>query len=509
MPRALPLYAAALSTCSALVLLAGCSPTKANTDTASASSNAPDSSAAAKPAGRIVSLTTSSAEARDLYLKGRTLAEQLRFQDGRKLFEQAAAADPAFAMAHYQLAVTSATAKDLFAHLKEAVALSDKATDGERLTIRILEANANAKPKEALELTEQLVANYPDDVRAHFLLGTADFGRQDWDRAIGELQKCTTLDPSFSGAWNLLGYAYRAVEKYDDAEQAFKKYIDLIPNDPNPYDSYAELLMKTGRFDESIAQYGKALSIDPHFGNSHIGIATNLMLQGKHDEGAAEAQKLYDAARDDGDRRFALFARAVIYVDGGRTKAALAEAQREYDLDASRGDSANMAGDAVLIGNIQLNAGNTKAAAEQFKHSIEIIRKSSLSTDVKEDAELGVHYNDGRVALARGDLATAKKESAVYTSGAAERNNTFRIKQAHQLAGSIALAEKQFDSAIGELDQGNRQDPQVLYLMAVAYQGKGDLPKARDLAQRAAKANILPLVSYAFVRTKAAKLAGA
>src|SRR5690348_3234883 len=210
MPRALPLYAAALATCSALVLLTGCSPTKANTDTASAPTNAPDSSATAKPGARIVSLTTSSAEARDLYLKGRTLAEQLRFQDGRKLFEQAAAADPTFAMAHYQLAVTSATAKDFFAHLKEAVALSDKATDGERLMIRILEANGNAKPKEGLELTEQLVAKYPDDVRAHFLLGTADFGRQDWDRAIGEFQKCTTLDPTFSGAYNLLGYAYRA-----------------------------------------------------------------------------------------------------------------------------------------------------------------------------------------------------------------------------------------------------------------------------------------------------------
>ena len=39
----------------------------------------------------------------------------------------------------------------------------------------------------------------------------------------------------------------------------FSGYIKLIPNDPNPYDSYAELLMKTGRFEESIAQYERAL----------------------------------------------------------------------------------------------------------------------------------------------------------------------------------------------------------------------------------------------------------
>ena len=508
MPRALSLCAATLSVWGALVILTGCSPTKSNPETANASTASSAGGETAPPSG-IVSLTTSSAEARDLYLKGRTLAEQLRAQDGRKLFEQAAAADPTFAMAHYQLAATSATAKDFFSHLKEAVALADKASEGERLMIRILEANGNARPKEGLDLTEELVAKYPGDERAHFLLGTAYFGRQEFDRAITEYQKCTTLNPSFSNAYNLLGYSYRAVEKYDDAEQAFKKYIELIPNDPNPYDSYAELLMKRGRFDESIAQYQKALSIDPHFGNSRIGIASNLMLQGKHDAAAAEAQKLYDAARDDGDRRFALFARTVIYVDGGRTKAALAEAQKEYDLDAGRGDSANMSADALLIGNILLDAGRPAAAAERFRHSLDILEQSSLSSDVKEDAKLAAHYNDGRVALAKGDLATAKSESAAYIGGAEERHNTFRIRQAHELAGMIALAERGFDAAISELGQANQQDPQVLFLTAQAYRGKGDAAKAKDLAGRAAKANVLPLVTYAFVRSRASKLEAA
>lgn len=510
MPRALPFYAATLSAWAALVLLTGCSPTKSNPESASASTAASAAGAGqtAPPSG-IVSLTTSSPEARDLYLKGRTLAEQLRAQDGRKLFEQAVAADPAFAMAHYQLAATSATAKDFFSHLKEAVALSDKASEGERLMIRILEANGNARPKEGLDLTEQLVARYPDDERAHFLLGTAYFGRQEFDRAITEYQKSIALNPSFSNAYNLLGYSYRALEKYDDAEQAFKKYIELIPNDPNPYDSYAELLMKTGRFDESIAQYRKALSIDPHFGNSHIGIASNLMFQGKHDAAAEEAQKLYDAARDDGDRRFALFARTVIYVDGGRTKAALVEARKEYDLDAERGDSANMSADALLIGNILLDAGRPATAAEHFQHALDVLQQSSLSSDVKEDAKLAAHYNDGRVALAKSNLATAKSESAAYTSGAEERHNTFRIRQAHELAGMIALTEKRFDAAIAELGQANQQDPQVLFLTAQAYRGKGDAAKAKELAGRAAKANVLPLVTYAFVRTKAGKMGGA
>ncbi|MDQ3224723.1 MAG: tetratricopeptide repeat protein [Gemmatimonadota bacterium] len=68
-----------------------------------------------------------------------------------------------------------------------------------------------------------------------------------------EYRKSVELAPDFAPAYNLLGYALRATADYAEAEKAFKKYIELIPEDPNPYDSYAELLMKMGRFDESIA----------------------------------------------------------------------------------------------------------------------------------------------------------------------------------------------------------------------------------------------------------------
>ena len=69
-----------------------------------------------------IPISSASDEARQLYLAGpRARRRQLRAHDGRQLYEQAAAKDPTFAMAHYQLAANSATAKDFFAHLKEAV----------------------------------------------------------------------------------------------------------------------------------------------------------------------------------------------------------------------------------------------------------------------------------------------------------------------------------------------------------------------------------------------------
>jgi hypothetical protein len=70
----------------------------------------------------------------------------------------------------------------------------------------------------------------------------------------------------------------------------------------------------------------------------------------------------------------------------------------------------------------------------------------------------------------------------------------------------IALQERNFDQAAGELAQADQQDPYVLYLTAVAYQAKGDSTKAKDLAAKSANMNTLPTLNYAFIRAKAKQM---
>lgn len=60
-----------------------------------------------KPAADKVPITTSSEQARKLYLQGRDLAEKLRATDARKFYEQAVAADSNFALGYLGLANTS------------------------------------------------------------------------------------------------------------------------------------------------------------------------------------------------------------------------------------------------------------------------------------------------------------------------------------------------------------------------------------------------------------------
>ncbi|HEY0763448.1 MAG TPA: tetratricopeptide repeat protein [Pyrinomonadaceae bacterium] len=452
-----------------------------------------------------IAITTSSEEARKEFLAGRDLSEKLRITDSIAHFDKAITLDPNFALAELNRANVSPTAKEFFDHLKKAVALADKASDGERMLIQANDAAANANPTQQKEILEKLVAAYPNDERAHFTLGGYYFGQQDFAQAITHYKRATEIAPDYSTAFNILGYAYRQNGAYGDAENAFKKYIELIPNDPNPYDSYAELLLKMGRFDEAITQYNKALSVDQNFVNSHFGIAAALTYEGKAADAQAELQKMTDKARTDGERRTALFGQTVVAVDNGKFDQALAEVAKQYALGEKVNDAAAMTGDLQLKGNILLEMGKADDAKKAYEQALKTTADSGLSQAVKDNTALFHHYNLARVAIAKKDLATAKTETDTFRKGTEAAKNANQLKQAHELAGRIALEEKNYDNAIAELGQANQQNPQVLYLLGQAYQGKGDAVNAKASFTKAAKFNSLPAVNYAFVRTKAEK----
>jgi len=452
-----------------------------------------------------IPVTTSSEEARKEFLAGRDLSEKLRITDSIAHFDKAISLDPNFALAELLRANVSPTTKEFFDHLKKAVALSDKASDGERMLIQANEAGANGDPTQQKEIFEKLVAAYPNDERAHFNLGGFYFGQQDFTQAISHYKRATELAPDYSTAFNILGYAYRQNEAYGDAENAFRKYIELIPNDPNPYDSYAELLLKMGRFDEAITQYNKALAIDSNFINSHLGIAAALTYKGKASDAQAELQKMMQKARTDGERRTALFGQMFVALDSGKLDQALAEVEKQYAVAQKNNDAAAMTGDLQLKGNILLEAGKYDAAKQAFDQALKTTTDSGLSQQVKDNAARFSHYNFARVAVAKKDLATAKAETDTYRKGAEAAKNANQLKQVHELAGRIALEEKNYDTAIAELGQANTQNPDVLYLTAQAYKGKGDAANAKAFFTKAAKFNSLPQLNYALVRNKAEK----
>ena len=453
-----------------------------------------------------VPITTGSDRALEYYLGGRDLAERLRGQESIEYFEKAVAEDPDFAMGYLNLSFVSPSAKGFFENLGKARALIDKVSEGERLYILGVEAGVNGFIMEQREMYAKLVEAYPNDERAHNLLGNSYFGQQEYAAAIEEYEKATEVAPDFSQPYNQLGYSYRFLEDYAEAERAFKKYIELIPDDPNPYDSYAELLMKMGKYDESITFYRKALEFDPNFVASHIGIATNLNFQGQHGAARSQLDELYGMARNDGERRAAHFTIAVSYVDEGNMAEALGELEKQYALAEKIGDAAAMSGDLVISGNVLLEWDKYDEALARYREAVKLVKESNLSQEVKDNTELNLLYNAARVDIKKGDSASARAKAGRYLEGVEAIRNPNQIRLAHQLAGMIALKDKDYDRAIEELEQASQQNPYNLYRLALAYQGMGDDGKAMEFCGRAADFNALNNLNYAFIRTEAKHL---
>ncbi len=449
-----------------------------------------------------VPITTASDEARKLYVDGRDLLERLRGTDGRRLFEQAIGKDPNFALAYVGLANTAGTNREFVDAVTKAVALADKVSEGERHQILALDAGLKGDPAGNLTHVKELVRLFPNDERAHTQLGVLYFGRQDYANAIAEFEKSIAINSRFSPPYNQLGYAYKFTDRLNEAEAVFKKYTQLIPDDPNPYDSYAELLMKMGRFDESIKAYEKALSIDPNFVNSYVGVGNDYLAMGKTEQARAAFAKIASHARNTGERRLVTFWTAASYVYDGATDKAIQELKAGSALAEAEHDAGTMSGDLVQMGDVLREAGRLDDALAKYSEAVKMIEGSQLAEPIKAATRRNHVFEEARVAVAKGDLATAKSKAEEYSRLIAPRNAPFELRQQHELVGLIALAEKRYAAAAEALNQANQRDPRILLLMAEAAQGAGNAEKASALAQKAAHFNELSF-NFAYVKKKA------
>jgi tetratricopeptide (TPR) repeat protein len=449
-----------------------------------------------------VPITTASRKALKEYLKGRDLLEKLRVTDAREHYAEAVRLDPSFALAFVGLANTAPTAAEFFDALRRATALVGAVSEGEAHIIRALEAGANSRPQEQFQNLSALVAMFPDDERARNLLGLYYFGRQEWAQASAEFRRATEINPEFSAPYNQLGYALRFQGDLAGAEKAFTNYIKLIPKEPNPYDSYAELLMKMGRFSESIQQYENALAINPNFANSYIGIGNDYIFLGQSIQARNSFTKLGFIARNDGEERQAHFWTAISHLHDGNTAKALDEVGKMYEIAKKGDDRLSMAGDLRIMGELLLEAGRTDDAEARFTESVTMAQSAIVTADVKESVRRNSLFNIARVALLRNDLASATATAERYREEVDERKIPYEIRQVHELNGLIALARTDFPTAVRELEQANNQDPRVLFNLSKAYVGAGKAEAARTTLQRVANFNAFSL-NYAFVRNTA------
>ncbi|MGE5354155.1 MAG: tetratricopeptide repeat protein [Acidobacteriota bacterium] len=456
-----------------------------------------------------IPVTTKSEEARQKYLEGRQFMWNLQIDKARASLEDAVQKDPDFALAYMGLAQTRGKFSDSKQDYDKAESLMNNVSEGEKQLITFTKSQFegdNAKAKGALD---KLLSMFPKDKMVQTYAGNYEgFVRQDRDAAISHYQKAIAIDKNFAPVYNAMGYAYSFKNDFKKAEAAFKKYISLIPDNPNPYDSYAELLLKNGKYDESIKQYQKALKIDPNFWSSYEGLGNNYVFKNNFSKARETYQMLFDKSPMLNWKLASLYDQAVSFIREGDVTNALAMLDKQASLAEKEGAPFVLVNNHNNQGFILVENGKPEEGMKQFDMAMEKVESSDIPDQLKKNLTASVNLFRTYGLIAQGKMDKAKSELDNKDKLIGSSTDPTIGKDYESIMGYFALKQNKYDEALTHFQKADDQSPIVWYYMSQAYDKKGDADKAAKLVERIKKSNLNSMdlaVAHNNTRTAVAK----
>jgi tetratricopeptide (TPR) repeat protein len=437
-------------------------------------------------------VTTNSAEARQVFEQGLARFQRdLRIETAVTTWEQATSKDPGFALAHGLIAFVSRDPVVQAAHRKQALALSKSVTKGEQLVIAWMADAGDSHFLEAIADMNQALALYPHDQNLVWFAGWWLIHQNENERAIPFFERTTI----FPGSWNELAYCYAARHDWEKMLAAARKYLELLPHEPNPHDSLAELSRVMGRFDDALAEYRTALQIDPTFSSAQLGIADTYALIGDQPRARAEYDKAIKMAPTAAQATAWALDAANTYVRekdveaADRAYRAVAEQARAQGLGES---------EAEAYRRMALYQKDPKAALALLSKASGVLQQNKgMSRAAREQEMALVLY----ASVLRGLDAGEKEKAQAYVSELNRLADSSRrptiLHSYYSASGAVSAAQGDWESAIQDLEEDDR-DPFAMRTLVLAYQKLGKSDKSKDTAEALANLN-RPTVEQALV----------
>jgi serine/threonine protein kinase/tetratricopeptide (TPR) repeat protein len=465
----------------------------------------------------VADVTTTSAEAYRYYLEGLDYQNKVYSDEALKSFGKALDFDSTFAMAYYWLALLKPGTgqKEM---LEKAVRYSDGASARERHYIMALQAAQAGENEKAIAELDEIIKLHPDDKDAHFWLGNYYRGLfHDYEKAIVHISKAIELDPLYKTAYNMLAYAYNDIGEFEKSIWAINKYISLVPDEANPYDSRADLHAYNGNLDQAVDSYRRALQIKPDFYPSLVKLGHMYLFKREYAKAESCYKEVGSAAIQDW-RSAGRLALAMVPLYQGKLKEGL-----RVLADGITADRMEQAEGVWNISKYTVKAfvhverGEVGSALSAFETGMELQKKAfpndwveardvyayllakggrideaeqvarTLKSDI-EDKHAGEEFRYfaalGLVELARGNSEAAADHLARATSDPRYRSfvSRFLLARAYLGAGKLGEAVDTLEKVLSRYDEDRASNViwavRAHYLLGLAYEESGWNKKA-------------------------------
>ena len=291
---------------------------------------------------------TNSPEAYQLYLQARFLKNEYSMrtdseslQQGQRLMRRATDLDPSFADAHA-----------LLADLMCMEAANNSNDQAEKL------AEAEKSARRALDLQPNSLEGL---VALAFIM--TETGRN--KEGIDISRKAAKLAPNAALAWDTLGYAYHYAGLDDEAEQAYRRSVELDPTTTRIHWMHARMLIEVHRAAEAETEMRRALEANPNQFKAMSILALSLYYQDRLDEAEPILQKADELGRNSADDSVR-YVQGFVYATRGqrdRIPKSLLDRDPKHEFD---GDGA------YWIGGIHALLGNREQALAWFRRAVEL-----------------------------------------------------------------------------------------------------------------------------------------
>ncbi|MBN1300726.1 MAG: hypothetical protein JW995_05885 [Melioribacteraceae bacterium] len=418
-------------------------------------------------------ITAQSEEALSYFMEGRYRFENIQYATAAALFDEAILTDPGFAMAYLYRARCGGGYNVVRENLSKAEALIDLVTEGEKHFIMFHKALEESDHLAQKDHIRKLLDLYPKDKRIHYYAGIHYDYIVDIPTALMHYLKAVQIDYEYAAAYNKIGYDFIDLGFLEAAEEAFKKYITLMPDNPNPYDSYAELLMKQGQYEESIHQYQTAYQKDVLFTQALAGIGNNYIFLGEYEKARDYYHRQHEKATRINEKLDALLWIAVSYIHENN----IDEAVNTLVLRATFAENASLTPDIIdtynLIGLLLTENNQFERAEKYYNKADEMIKIMRMSSSSEQAYMVESEINNCFWLVKSGKLKEAKEQLSNCDAVVKDRLILSERKRINLVTGIYYLENNQPEIAITKFNEADTENPHTWYYMAMAFDALG------------------------------------
>ncbi len=440
-------------------------------------------------------VTTSSAAARALYEKGMQDYENLYLERCNDDWRAAVKADPKLALAWAWIAFNGSDPKEVSAAREKAKALAPQLTPGEQLMIAWIAKVQEGDFLGGISAMNDMLEMYPKDKHLIYLAANWLMLENGDDQAQRLLEKALALDKNFPAALNDLAYEYARSHQFPKAFAIMDRYVAMLPGEPNPQDSYGELLRMAGDFEGSLHHYRAALKIDPDFVTSQVGLGDTYALMGNQEQARMEYDKAIRYAHNEADRLAYGMQKAMTWV----REAKFSEADKLFQEIAQTAHSKDQdLQEAQAYRHLAEYQTDDKTSLKYLQDAEESLAHSGAISKGDKDEELSRILRNRAVRAAHaGNPALADKSLKQLEAMATGSRNRVIQSSFNGAAGTLLMDQKKFDEAISNLED-DRDNPFSMELLVQAYYQTNQSDKLAEAEARLRGTNV-PTMEQALV----------